>query len=132
MYNCVLAIDDDRTTNLITKVIIDGSKMFKNIIIKNDGFYGLEYLQNYNSQDFIIPNLILLDINMPIMNGWKFLDEYKKLPEKLKEQIKIVVLTASANILDIQKAESIKEVDGFVNKPFSVAKLNDIITKYLG
>lgn len=132
MYKCILVIDDDETTNLISKVIIDSSKKFENVIFKKDAFYALEYLKNYDSQNFIIPNLILLDINMPIMNGWKFLEEYKKLPEALKIQIKIVVFTASENILDIQKAQSIKEIDDSVNKPFSITKLNKIIEKHLG
>ena len=131
MYKCILVIDDDETTNLISKVIIDSSKKFENVIFKKDAFYALEYLKNYDSQNFIIPNLILLDINMPIMNGWKFLEEYKKLPEALKIQIKIVVFTATENILDIQKAQSIKEIDDNVNKPFSITKLNKIIEKHL-
>lgn len=131
MYKCVLIVDDDNTTNLLNNIIIKSSGSFENIIIKNDGFYALEYLQDYTNKDFIIPDLILLDLNMPIMNGWEFIDHFEKLPKKITSKIKLIILSASANILDQKKAKTINVVTAFKRKPFTRDTLNDILKNYM-
>jgi len=76
--NCILLIDDDKATNFINKMIINPFNCLNNVLIKNDAELALEYLKNHNNEGFIVPNLIILDINMLRMNGCKFLSEYKK------------------------------------------------------
>lgn len=131
MYKCVLIVDDDNTTNLLNNIIIKSSGNFENIIIKNDGFYAIEYLNDYTNKDFIVPDLILLDLNMPIMNGWEFINHFEKLPKKLTSKIKLIILSASANILDQKKAKTIKVVTAFKRKPFTKDTLNDILNNYM-
>jgi len=67
---------------------------------------------------------------MPAMNGWEFLDEYRKLSDKEKAQIIIIMLTTSLNPDDVLKAYTMPEVSGFENKPLTTEKINSIIKKY--
>lgn len=131
MYTCILIVDDDNTTNFLNKIIIKSNGSFEHILVKTDGSYAIEYLQNYQSEDFILPDLILLDINMPIMNGWEFLEKFEELPESITSKIKIIMLSASANILDQKKAKEIKVISTFKRKPFTPDMLQDILENYM-
>jgi CheY-like chemotaxis protein len=73
------------------------------------------------------PDLISLDINMPGMDGWEFLEEFKKLPTHQKIKTVIIILTTALNPLDKKRAESIQEVNGFMNKPLSILALQEQI-----
>jgi CheY-like chemotaxis protein len=68
------------------------------------------------------PHLILLDLNMPVMDGWEFLDNYENLSEEQRAKIVLVLLTTSKNY---------KDINGYENKPLSVIKMEHIINKYL-
>ena len=75
-------------------------------------------------------DLVFLDINMPIMDGWEFIDEYKKLPEDIKSNIIITMLTTSVNPDDEKMANSIPEINYFLQKPLTEKKLSDTINMF--
>ena len=77
----------------------------------------------------IKPNLIFLDINMPAMNGWEFIEEFKKLDPVFTEDIKIVLLTTSNNPEDFERSKQIELVSEYINKPLSKEILEDLTTK---
>ena len=77
-----------------------------------------------------VPDLILLDINMPIVNGWEFMDKYQSLSAEQKAKIVVVMLTTSLNPDDRSRAESIKDIKDFVSKPLDETTLKDIIEKH--
>lgn len=123
----VLLIDDDEPTNFINKKIIKSSGFVENIHVAQSGQEALNFLSR---QDIPNPEIIFLDINMPAMDGWEFLTQYKKLTQTQKGNMLIVMLTTSLNPDDEMKAKEINEVHGFNNKPLTVQMLKEIITKY--
>lgn len=133
--NCILIIDDSPADNTFHKIIIAKADVCNTVKVVNDGLEGLEYLKKCGeepqpSATYPVPDLILLDINMPRMNGFEFLEEYHKLEAELKSKIVIVMLTVSLNPDDRKKALENKEVTEFQNKPLTVEKMQEIIEKY--
>lgn len=128
----VLLIDDDEPTTFINKKIIQSSGLIDTIHTANSGQEALNFLSHKENQvnEIPTPDLILLDINMPAMDGWEFLTEYKKLKHTQPKAIVIVMLTTSLNPDDEMKAKEIKEVYGFKNKPLTKQMLEDIVIKY--
>ncbi len=125
--NCILLVDDDPDDNFFHQRIINKMEITHAIAVAKNGVEALEYLRKENQ---VIPELIFLDINMPKMNGWEFLEQYKTLDEKQKARITIMMLTTSANPDDVAKANSIEEVTGIRTKPLSVEMLNEILNEH--
>jgi len=119
----VMVIWDDLFTNIYLEIILKRNNIIKNIITFQDGKKALEFLAaNTNKVD-----LILLDINMPKMNGWRFLKEFQKLDKKITATILIVMLTSSVNIRDKMKAEKLQIVKKFIKKPLNEKIVTEII-----
>lgn len=118
----ILLIDDDEASNVYTEIILRRSGKLSSIEICKNGEDGFFYLKSNLGADL---DLILLDINMPIMNGHEFLGKYCK---SIKNKIPIVMLSTSILKEDKDDALKFKCVKGFINKPISIEK----IKKYLG
>jgi CheY-like chemotaxis protein len=130
---CVLLVDDDEATNFINRRIITLSGLPAKIEVAINGNEALDFLRQsgqFKNQDSKQPGLILLDINMPGMNGWEFLEEYKKLPATQKEKIIIAMLTTSMNPEDEQKSKGYSEVAIFLRKPLTIANVKDLVASY--
>jgi len=129
--SCILLIDDDSATNFYNEMIIKKAECTENIVAVQSGAQALEYLRSKPDGKHPQPELIFLDINMPAMNGWEFLEEYKNLDEEQKGKMVVVMLTTSLNPADKERAETIDEVTAFKNKPVSVEMLEEVISNYL-
>lgn len=129
--NCVLLIDDDEPTNFLNQIIIESSGCAEEIKTAQSGREALDYLlQASSNQTFPCPDLIFLDINMPAMNGWEFLERYRQLDEYQKGKVMIVMLTTSLFPEDKQRSKEIPEISGFENKPLTQEKLDSILKKF--
>ncbi|OQP64622.1 response regulator [Niastella populi] len=128
----VLLIDDDEPTNFINKKIIESSELVEYIHIAQSGQEALNFLSRRSEQNgpHPLPDLIFLDINMPAMDGWEFLDRYKDLTNGKKDSIIIVMLTTSLNHDDVVKARELKEVNAFRNKPLTRQLIGEIAAEY--
>jgi CheY-like chemotaxis protein len=122
LYKSIILVDDDPINNLINKRLI--TKL--SITEKVDEFLEAEKaLQKLRTLDPKEPTLILLDINMPVMNGWDFLNVYlKEFPQRKDE---IFVLSSSIDLQDRQKAMQYSVVKGFVEKPLTPEKMKGIV-----
>jgi CheY-like chemotaxis protein len=128
--NSVLLIDDDRATNFLNKLVIEKLCLTKEICVVENGREALEFLKSGIEGKHPQPDLIFLDINIPIMNGWEFLEAYRKLSMNQRGKIIIIMLTTSLNPEDQTKAENMKEVSGFRKKPLSMHVVNEIVEKH--
>ena len=126
----VLLIDDDEPTNVINRLVIDAVNCAENIVAVESAREGLAYLAECSSRVSDVPELIFLDINMPGLSGWDFLEEYRKMPEQLKKQPRIVMLTTSLNPDDQKKAQTIEEVTGFRCKSLTPEMMKDLLSEY--
>ncbi|TXN36058.1 response regulator [Flagellimonas hymeniacidonis] len=122
----ILLVDDDEATNFIHRLVIKQSDCAENIVIKENGIDALNYLKSEVNGEHPQPNLIFLDINMPAMDGWGFLEEYKALPKQQQADTVIVMLTTSLNPEDKKKASSIPEISDFISKPLTIEKMNKV------
>ena len=127
--NCVLLVDDDRVSNFITEKVLNGMGVTSMVTTAYDGKKGLDYIKYQCTDDLgTCPDLILLDINMPLIDGREFVDRYHKIPRQ-KECV-IVVLSAT-DLPDAEKTELRNAgVSEFLVKPLNADKINDIVQKY--
>ncbi|WP_343670124.1 response regulator [Chitinophaga sp.] len=133
--NCVLFVDDDEFTNLINVKLVESVKVTEHIQVCCTGKDALEFLTNSGeykkeNEPFPCPDIIFLDINMPGMNGWEFLEEYNKLPKTRRDNLIIVMLTTSLNPEDEITANKLAYVTAFRHKPLTVPMINEIIQTY--
>ena len=125
-YRKVLLIDDNEIDNFINERMITSSLFALKVIVKNSADNALEYLKSLtDAADF--PEIIFLDLNMPVKDGFEFLNEYETLSSEVSNFCKIVVLSSSISPEDINKASTNKHVVKYVNKPLSDKYLEAII-----
>lgn len=128
--NCILLIDDDFGTNLFHKIIIEEGDYASKIIVKNNGEEAIDYLKKPYDDENPRPNLIFLDINMPRMNGWEFLEEYQNLTLKQQADNIIIMLSTSSNPDDFERANKNPYIKEYRSKPLSEEMLEEVIGKY--
>jgi CheY-like chemotaxis protein len=133
--NCILLIDDDSPTNFLNMEVIGEVEGVNHVQIAETGAEALEYISNTgpyvaNGTIYPRPDLIFLDINMPGMDGWEFLEEYKKLGSSGKNRAVIIMLTTSLNPDDELKARSTNEVSGFMTKPMTRETFEEVLGRY--
>jgi CheY-like chemotaxis protein len=125
----VMLIDDNDTDNFINKRILELSGFGYRIEIKNSGKSALEYLESMQDDEENIPDVVFLDINMPVVNGFVFLYEFEKLPEIVKKKSKIVILSSSENKRDMQRMVSNDLVKMYLTKPLTEEALEQVRKK---
>ena len=130
MENSVVClIDDDEIYQYIFRRQVELSHPSSQIHIFPNGKKGFEYLLNSLKNPSTIPEYIFLDINMPIMDGWQFLEEFSAIEKKLTKDINIYLVTSSIDERDIAKANQIKQVKEYLVKPISEDKILKVFHK---
>lgn len=117
-------IDDDPIYIFGTKLLMEDVDFCNKIMVFEDGRQALDTLKPRLLSGENLPDIILLDINMPVMDGWEFLDEFIKIPAQKK--IIIYIVTSSVDQMDSAKAKSYEVVSDYVVKPLSLEKLQEI------
>lgn len=132
--NCILLVDDDESDNFFHSLTINDADICHQIKVVTDGRHALDYIIKSAdptlTHEYPKPDLIFLDINMPRVDGFEFLQEYNKLDEDLKSGIVITMLTTSLNPYDRERAKESQLVMEFKNKPLTEEMLQEIVEKY--
>jgi len=122
----VMLVVFNDTDNFISKGIIEMTKFCSNVIVKNSGKSALDYLVENKVFPYSIPDIIFLDINMPIVDGFVFLYEYEKFSNSVKDKCRVIILSSSDNKRDIDKIINNDFVIKFVTKPLTEKTLEEI------
>ncbi|MBL7857809.1 MAG: response regulator [Cyclobacteriaceae bacterium] len=121
-YRTVMLIDDNEIDNLINQKMIEAASIADNIYTHTGAKSAIEFLKNMEKLDVaekVLPDVIFLDIDMPLMDGFQFLDEFEKLSNSAKKKCKIVMLTSSINPQDFNRSKKYENVKLYLNKPLS-------------
>ncbi len=122
----VMLVDDNDTDNFISRRIIEITKFADDVIVKNSGKGALDYLTEHKEDADNLPDIIFLDINMPIVDGFVFLYEYEKFGNIVKDKCRVIILSSSDNKRDIDKIVNNDYVIKFVTKPLTEKTLEEI------
>jgi CheY-like chemotaxis protein len=121
----VLLVDDDSASNFLHKRIIQRMELLAVIDVCENGKEALAIIINESTRK--VERLVLLDINMPVMDGWEFLEEFEKLPQEITVHCKVYVLSTSINPDDKRRAETQKNVCGYLTKPLTKETIQHIL-----
>lgn len=121
----ILCIDDDDVSQMLSRLQIEAANICENVLEAMNGEEAVTLLSDIVSakNQNAFPDLILLDLNMPIMGGWEFIEAFTAQFSAFADKTKIIILSSSINPIDVLKANSEKMVHGFFPKPLSIEKL---------
>ena len=125
-FDRVLLIDDNDIDNFINERMITTNQFSKMVVVKNSGESALQFLRDNSDKPDILPQIIFLDLNMPVMDGFGFLEAYENLPESILTTCKVIVLSSSISPEDINRASTNQYVVKYVNKPLNEKYLDAI------
>ena len=126
-----MIIDDDDISNFIYRKVIENTHISRQIWDFQQARVALDYLSANLQDPSKLPDLVFLDINMPVLNGWDFLDEYaKNIWPNLPKPVVLCVLSSSVYKEDIEKASNYEQVSEYISKPLTSEHLKDISGKY--
>jgi len=131
--NSILVVDDNESDRMLAQFAIEDAGVTKKIFFSNDGEDALNFMKEYDlykkkEGDLYPPNVVLLDINMPKMNGFEFLDQYEKLnADERYQSLIVLMLTSSHSDEDKARAEKYDAVKGFITKPITEERIAEIV-----
>ena len=124
----ILLIDDDPTFIFLTRKIISSAGYPTHVDECNDGQEAVEYLQLHVESSDLLPDIIFLDLSMPVMDGWEFLKEYVLLEPLLKKKIALYIVSSSISPHDVERAKSFEIVKEFIIKPLNKTRVSEILS----
>ncbi|MDF7815429.1 response regulator [Hymenobacter sp. YC55] len=131
--SCVLLVDDDPTTNYLNRKLLERLAVTEQVLVAHHGQEALALLAAHCQPPHLTgcPTLILLDVNMPVMNGYEFLAAYQQLPAAQRQASVIVMLTTSLHPADVQRVE-LYGITTFLSKPLATAIINAVLKAHFG
>jgi len=121
-------IEDNPVNVFWMETVMEDANFCDDLLIYNNGKEAIEALKPMISSGVKLPDIIFLDLNMPIMDGWEFLDEFTKIP--IEQEVTIYIVTSSIDPADRKKASQYERVSNFIVKPVEVDQLQEILNKF--
>lgn len=132
MNKNIMIVDDDAVSNFVCASTIEQTGISNDIRDFVTAREALDFIENaIRNEPAVLPDLILLDINMPVMNGWDFIEAYRKIMPSLPKPIVIIILTSSVYLKDKEKAATYPEIADYASKPLDNTILLEFNEKYL-
>lgn len=125
-FKFVMLVDEDEIDNIINQKILESNNFAERIIVFRTGQDGLDFLKQNKDIADQLPEIIFLDINMPIMDGFQFLEEFEKIGGAVHDKCRIIMLSSSISPRDIDRAASNRFVKKYLNKPLNSRYLQAI------
>lgn len=125
-YRSVMLVDDNEIDNIINEKIIEANAFAEQILVFQTGQDALEYLREHQGDVESLPEIVFLDINMPIMDGFQFLTDFEEFADEVRNKCKIIMLSSSISPKDIDRAASSRYVKKYLNKPLNARYLEAI------
>jgi len=126
----VLLIDDNEVDLKINSKIIEISNLFEEIVLCQSAEAGLTYIHQNMADELRLPDFILLDIQMPDMDGFDFLKQFNKLPTRFTDKCLVAILSSTLDFGDIQRAQANPFVIKLLKKPLFAKELKDLLFQY--
>lgn len=123
----ICLIDDDDIYQFTFTRGLKSNKVAKKILVFSDGEEARDFMRDNVANTEVLPDVIFLDINMPVMDGWEFLEEFVKLKTKVQKKITIYMVSSSVDPADVERAKAISDVSDYLIKPVGESQLKQII-----
>ncbi|MBU0697063.1 MAG: response regulator [Bacteroidetes bacterium] len=123
----ICIVDDDAVYQFTTRKSIEVHNLARKILIFSDGEEAINFMIDNVANATDLPDIIFLDINMPIMDGFQFMEEYARLKPRIGKRITIYMVTSSVDSEDIERAKSISEISDYIVKPINPEQFKEII-----
>ena len=130
MVNTVLSIDDDKVTQVLNGIHLNTNKFCNKIIEAYNGIEAIDFFKKLDNGEISIesfPEIIFLDLNMPVMDGWDFFETFKREFAHFEEKTKIFILSSSINPKDVERAKNEKSIVAFLAKPLNAENLEKVL-----
>ena len=126
----ICMIDDDDIYQFTMKLSLKPLDDIGAVNFFNDGLAAIDYIKNHIDNPQKLPDIIFLDINMPVMDGYQFIEEYRQIKSKLDKNIIIYMLSSSIDPVDVKKVKHIDEVSDYLIKPVKQEVLKTIFKDF--
>ena len=123
----ICIVDDDDVYQYTITRALKSDRLVKKILVFSDGEEALDFVTDNIGKKENLPDVIFLDVNMPIMDGWQFLEEYVKIKPRVGKQITIYMVTSSVDPVDVEKAEKFQEISDYLVKPIQPDQLRELV-----
>lgn len=116
-------IDDDKVYQFTIKKTLEHKNTFSRVSFFNDGKEGINYIKDRINSETDLPDIILLDINMPVLDGWGFMEEFMAIRSQLAKPVYVYLVTSSIDYQDRERAKTYSDVSDFKIKPITYEEL---------
>jgi len=125
-FGNILLVEDDPITVMVCDRIIKMSGFSDTVLSKQNGQDAIDHLKDIIKENGEMPDLVFLDINMPVMNGWDFLQAFETIKYQLSKMPRIFILSSTVDPEDYKKAAEFSAVEGFISKPLTQEHLKGV------